>query len=189
MTAITPLMPRQTVPSLSVSTVDGGSWSLADQNPENFTLVVFFRGLHCPICGMYLKDLNSKLEEFAAKGVNVVAISSDNEERAKKAAERWGTDKLTMGYGLDLDQAREWGLYISSSNGVTSSGDQEPALFSEPGLFLVRPDGTLYFGTVQTMPFARPDFKQLLGALDFVIAKGYPARGEVVDHHQADAAD
>ena len=40
---------------------------------------------------------------------------------------------------------------------------------------------TLYFGTVQTMPFARPHFADILGALDFVIAKSYPARGEVTD--------
>ncbi|MCR9255082.1 MAG: AhpC/TSA family protein [Alphaproteobacteria bacterium] len=188
MSTISPLMPRQAVPALTVQTVQGGTWTLADQQPDNFTLVVFYRGLHCPICGTYLKDLQSKLADFAAKGVNVVAISSDGQERAEKSAQRWKITDLTLGYGLSLDDARKWGLYISSSNGATSTGDQEPALFSEPGLFLVRPDGTLYFGTVQTMPFARPDFSQLLGALDFVIAKDYPARGEVVDHKAADAA-
>ncbi|MFN5132845.1 MAG: AhpC/TSA family protein, partial [Candidatus Fonsibacter sp.] len=30
----------------------------------------------------------------------------------------------------------------------------------------------------QTMPFARPIFKDLLGAIDFAISKNYPARGE-----------
>ena len=39
-------------------------------------------------------------------------------------------------------------------------------------------DGTLYYGAVQTMPFARPQFQDLLGAVDFAIAKNYPARGE-----------
>jgi hypothetical protein len=63
---------------------------------------------------------------------------------------------------------------------VTSIGIEEPALFSEPGLFLVRPDGTLYYAAVQTMPFARPHFDELIGALDFAIAKDYPARGEHV---------
>ena len=58
-------------------------------------------------------------------------------------------------------------------------------MFSEPGLFLVRPDGTLYFASVQTMPFSRPRFADILGALDFVIANDYPGRGEVVDHHIA----
>ena len=42
-----------------------------------------------------------------------------------------------------------------------------------------RPDHTLYFAIVQTMPFVRPHFSELLTALDFVIAKDYPARGEV----------
>jgi hypothetical protein len=109
-------------------------------------------------------------------------ISSDNMDRATKAKEQWGMDKLTVGYGLELDKAREWGLYISSSRGKTSVGIEEPALFSEPALYLVRPDGTLYFGAVQTMPFARPRFTDILQALDFVMKNDYPARGEVIDH-------
>lgn len=52
------------------------------------------------------------------------------------------------------------------------------ALFSEPGVLIVRPDGTLYCGSTQTMPFARPSFQDLLGAIDFAVAKDYPARGE-----------
>lgn len=43
-------------------------------------------------------------------------------------------------------------------------------------MFLAKPDGTLYFGTVQTMPFARPHFDELMAAIDFTIAKIYPAR-------------
>jgi len=43
---------------------------------------------------------------------------------------------------------------------------------------LIRPDGTLYFGTVQTMPFARPHFNEMLQAIDFVLKNNYPARGE-----------
>jgi len=53
-----------------------------------------------------------------------------------------------------------------------------PMRLSEPGVFIVRPDSTLYYGSAQTMPFARPSFQDLLGAIDFAIVKGYPARGE-----------
>ena len=81
--------------------------------------------------------------------------------------------------GSTLAAARDWGLFISSSRGKTSAGIEEPAQFSEPGVFLVRPDGTLYWSAIQTMPFARPHFRELLSAVDFVIAKDYPARGEV----------
>ena len=59
-----------------------------------------------------------------------------------------------------------------------SMGIEEPPLFSEPDVFLVRPDGTLYDGAVQTMPFARPGFNDLLGAVDFPSDKSYAARSE-----------
>ena len=101
-------------------------------------------------------------------------------ERAAITKEKWALPALTLGYGLDLETARRWGLYISASKGPTSAGVVEPDLFIEPGLFVVRPDCTLYFASVQTMPFARPHFSDILGALDFVIAKNYPARGEVL---------
>jgi hypothetical protein len=41
--------------------------------------------------------------------------------------------------------------------------------------------GTLYFGSVQTMPFARPHFADILAAIDYVLKNNYPARGEVRD--------
>ena len=182
MTALKPLFPRQPVPALEVATLGGGTWRLGDRKPENFTLVVFYRGLHCPICRGYLGDLDRKAAEFAERGVEAVAISSDGEARARQSKSDWKLETLTLGYGLGLDEARAWGLYISSGRGKTSTGVEEPALFSEPGLYLVRPDGTLYFGTVQTMPFARPNFADILKAVDFVVAKDYPARGEVLDH-------
>src|SRR5213075_1496094 len=56
---------------------------------------------------------------------------------------------------------------------------REPAHFSEPAFYLIRPDGTLYFGSVQTMPFARPHFSDILAAIDYVLKNNYPARGEV----------
>jgi peroxiredoxin len=173
------LLPRRPVPDLEIATLAGRSWHLVEQHPETFTMLVFYRGLHCPICGRYLKDLDNRLSQFEAKGVKVLALSSDTEERARQAWTDWRLEHLTLGYGLPLAKAREYGLYVSSGRGLTSAGVEEPAQFSEPGLFLLRPDRTLYFGAVQTMPFARPNFAEILQALDFVLAKDYPARGEV----------
>lgn len=132
-------------------------------------------------CYMVLADLDTKLDDFRERGVEVIAISTDSRERAEETRARWRVPGLTLGYGLSLEDARAWGLFISTSRGTTSTGVAEPDLFAEPGLFLVRPDGTLYFGSIQTMPFARPAFGEILGALDFVLANDYPARGEVTD--------
>jgi peroxiredoxin len=172
------LIPRQPVPALNVPLVGGGRFVLGASPGEKFDLIVFYRGLHCPICAKYLLELERLAPEFAQRGVSILALSSDEEGRAVEMAQKVQAQHLRFGYGLSLASAKQWGLYISASRGKTSIGIEEPALFSEPGVFIVRPDGTLYYGAVQTMPFARPAFQDLLGAIDFAIAKDYPARGE-----------
>ena len=175
---MTKLTPRKSVPDLEVATLDGRTWRLSDSRPDHFTMIVFYRGLHCPLCAAYLRDLDGKVEAFRKLGIEPVAISSDTEDRARQAKTEWGLETLTVGYGLPIEVARRWGLYVSTGRGKTSTGVEEPAIFSEPGLFLVRPDGTLYAASVNTMPFARPNFGELLKAIDFIIEKDYPARGE-----------
>ena len=177
-TSPTPLMPRQPVPALDLPLVGGGRYVLGSDGGERFDLVVFYRGLHCPLCAKYLMELERLVPEFATRGVQVVAVSSDGAERAQAMAEKVRAQGLRFAYGLPLPVARQWGLYVSASRGTTSIGIEEPALFSEPGVFIVRADGTLYYGSTQTMPFARPVFAELLAAVDFAIAKDYPARGE-----------
>ncbi len=172
------LMPRQITPDLSVPTLDHGNFDLGSDGSERGTVVCFYRGLHCPLCANYLTELEKKVGDFAERGVKTIAISSDGEERARAMADKIGASKLRFGYDLSLPKAKEWGLYISTSRGKTSIGIEEPALFSEPGLFMVTPEQSLYYGSVQTMPFVRPHFSELVGALDFAIANDYPARGE-----------
>ncbi len=172
------LMPRYPVPALNVPLTNGERYVLGAKPGASFDLVVFYRGLHCPICAKYLLELERLAPDFASRGVAVVAISSDDADRAQQMAAKVNAVAVRFGHSLSLRSAREWGLYISASRGKTSIGIEEPALFSEPGVFIVRPDGTLYYGAVQTMPFARPQFQDLIGAIDFAVSKDYPARGE-----------
>lgn len=175
---MTGLVPRKPVPALEVPTLDGDTWSLANQTPEKYSMVLFYRGRHCPVCKLQLEDLTKKLGDLSARGAEVIAISTDDEDRARDTAAEWALDGLKIGYGMTVEKAREWGLYISSSRGKTSLGIEEPPLFNEPGLFLVRPDGTLYWSIVQTMPFLRPHFAELVAVLDRIEQMDYPARGE-----------
>jgi peroxiredoxin len=174
------LIPRRKTPDLAVETVAHGRFDLASEKSEQGTVVCFYRGLHCPICATYLAELERLTPDFAERGVTTIAISSDSQERAQAMADKLKAKNLRIGHGLSLAQAKEWGLYISTSRGKTSIGIEEPALFSEPGLFMVTPEQMLYYGSVQTMPFVRPHFSELVGALDFAIKNNYPARGEYV---------
>jgi peroxiredoxin len=172
------LVPRAPVPSLRVGTVGGPCWRLCDQKPKHFTLVLFYRGLHCDQCRAQLQDLERKVDGFHRRGVSVLAVSADTRERAERTAVAWGIDSLTLCWGLTIDQARAWGLYVSDGRGVGGAGVEEPTWFVEPAMFLVNPDGTLYAGLVQTMPFARPRLDDVLHAIDLVTGSQAPPRGD-----------
>ena len=167
------LTPDQTVPALAVDTLDGKRFDIAQQAPKNFTQVVFYRGLHCPVCKGYLKALDGRIGEFAERGIDTIAISMDSRERAEESAKTWELKRVPIGYGLSEASARAWGLYMSRS----IMPQEANSLFTEPGLFLVRPDRKLYYASVQSMPFGRPAFTEMLQALDLVMARNYPARG------------
>ncbi len=174
--------PRQQAPDLSFNLTNGETWSLKDQSPRTFTMVIFYRGLHCPVCKGYLQKAQALLSDYSERGVEVVAVSMDGEDRARQTVDEWELDKLSVGYGLSQAQAQAWGLYFSG--GIK---DPEPELFSEPGLFLVRSNGELYYAAINSMPFGRPDLNEMLKAVDFVCEKDYPARGEA--EPEAVAAD
>lgn len=169
----TPL-PRQPAPHLAFELTDGTRWTLSDQHPEHFTMVVFYRGLHCPVCKKYLQELTQLQAKFSERGTEVVAVSMDTPKRARKAVEEWDLGDLPVGHSLTEEQARQWGLYLSDA-----IKDTEPERFNEPGLFLIEPDGTLFYVGINSMPFGRPELAAMLKAIDFVLEENYPARGEV----------
>ncbi len=167
------VIPGKEVPRLIVDTINGMLWNLRDQKPQNLTLAVFYRGLHSPDCKLYLEELNSKFDKFRKKGINIVCISADNKSLSEKTAIEWEVEKLTIGYDFSIEDARLWDLYISK--GIN---DTEPDTFFEPGLFIIRPDNTLYAALIQSMPFVRPDLKTLLKTIDYILNNDYPARGK-----------
>jgi len=165
--------PREPTPPLDVALAGGGRFILGATKPKNFTLVVFYRGLHCQRCKGYLGELDRLLPEFARRGVDVVAVSADPKGRAETSVKNWGLSKLKVGYGVDIDVAREWGLFISRA-----IRDDEWPIFTEPGTFLVDPDGRLNVAVINSITRMRPYAKDILDTIDRLIETKAPARGE-----------
>ena len=146
--------PREPAPQLEVKLLDGSTWRLRDAKPTTFEMIVVYRGLHCPICKIYLGELEAKLPEFSKRGVDVIAVSTDSRDRAERAKTEWGLDKLRLGCELSIANARVWDLFISRA-----IRDGEPPEFSEPGLFLIKPDGTLFYASRGSAPWGRPPIR------------------------------
>lgn len=169
------MKPRQPAPPLRVPTVDDGAWDLALQEPERWTLIAFYRGLHCPICRRWLRELDRRRDELAARGVtSVLAVSGDTPARARQAKEDWRIGSLVIGHSLSLEQMRAWGLFVSEA-----IADNQMPIFSEPGVVLVDADGALYYVALTSMPFGRPRWDDVVEQLDYAIENNAPARGNV----------
>jgi peroxiredoxin len=134
------MKPREKTPELELSLINDTSWSLKKQEADKYTLILFYRGYHCPVCRKQLEEVKENLSRLMERGIHVIAISMDSEEKAKKSGKEWDIAELPIGFGLSKEQAKEWELYLSQ--GIN---DKEPELFSEPGMFLIKADQTLYF--------------------------------------------
>ena len=166
------LTPDAPVPGLKLPLVGGGTFDLSTEKPENFTMVVFYRGYHCPVCKNYLGGLASLLGEYEQAGFTVVAASMNGPELAEKTAKEWDLGNVRLAHSVTVEDAKNWGLWISKA-----FKDVEADIFVEPGLFWIRPDGKLYLADISNMPWARPDLKNLVSKVGYALENSYPARG------------
>lgn len=164
--------PGAQAPALELPVVGGDDFRLADRTPRLFTMLVFNRGLHCPVCRAQLTELDRRFAELADRGIDVVSISAEAEDRATRMRDDWGLENVPLAHGLSETQMREWGLFVSRA-----ISDDEPAVFNEPALFLIAADGSVYYEAVLSMPAGRPRLDDLLKSIDFWTANDYPARG------------
>jgi peroxiredoxin len=166
------VLPGQAAPELDLPIAGGGRFRLSDSRPRLFTMIVFNRGLHCPVCRAQLSELNRRIEELAERGIEIVSVSGETAERAERMRTEWGIARVRLAYAFTEPEMRAWGLFVSHA--IT---DDEPPVFNEPGLFLIRPDGTIYYESILSMPVGRPRLGDLLDGIAFWTEHDYPARG------------
>ncbi|TMH85637.1 MAG: redoxin domain-containing protein [Betaproteobacteria bacterium] len=160
-------VPEDTMPGFEAGLVGGRAWRLAEEHPSKLALLAFYRGVHCPICRHWLGELERLVPRFTEHGVSVIALSCDTRERAERAKREWRLEQLRIGYGVNPDDARKAGLYL------TEEADHH--LYTEPAILAVKPeDGTLYASWVQSSPHARPHFAEVLSAVESMLATDLP---------------
>lgn len=169
------MRPGTTAPELKIESFSNKEWDLHKVQPDKYTLVVFYRGLHCPICKKHLQALSKNISAFKKEGVSeIIALSGDTKEKAIEAKEKWGLTDLNLGFEQSTKSMSEWGLFISKS-----IKDSEPHFFGEPGVFLIDKESKIFSSATCSMPFARPQIEDLLSGIKFMNENDYPRRGTI----------
>lgn len=159
------------VGALSFPNVDGQQPITVGQSTDRWTMLFVYRGQHCPRCKRYLNKLNDALPAWVDV-MDVVVVSADTQEKALADKKEFGWD-FNLCYGLTETQMRTLGLYVSEP----LSEAETTGLFSEPGAFAIRPDGSLMLVDISNGPAARPDLEELLDGMKFNIENDRPVRG------------
>lgn len=163
--------PGAPVPATSFAHVDGGKRSIGGSS-DRWSLLIVYRGKHCPRCKRYLNKFNAMLDQWTAK-MDVTVVSGDTKEKALADRAEFGWD-FDLCYGMTEDQMRALGLYVSDPLSEAETNTR----FAEPGTFAMRPDGTLMLVDISNGPASRPDLEELLDGMIFNIDNDRPVRGK-----------
>ncbi|MFT4700926.1 MAG: peroxiredoxin [Yoonia sp.] len=158
------------VPEMTFAKVGGGNVTVGGLR-DRWSLLVVYRGKHCPRCKKYLNKFNAMLAEWDAI-MDVVVVSADTEDKANADVAEFGWS-FDLGYGLTEAQMHALGLYVSDPLFEAETTTR----FAEPGTFAIRPNGELVLVDISNGPAARPDLEELLDGMRFNIINDWPVRG------------
>lgn len=176
---ISPLLIGEAMPDIAVTSMDGSARSLADIFKEKPTVLVFYRGGWCPYCNVQLAALGQEEETILALGYQIVAISLDQPEKLRQAA-----DKAELRYRLYSDAsgalAKAAGIAFQSPEKYQDllrdwSGGQNEGFMPVPAVFVLDTKGEILF------EYINPNFRQrlsgelLLAVLGALAAETAPA--------------
>lgn len=160
-----------TLAPITLPKVGGGEIVLGGAR-ENWSLIVVYRGKHCPRCKKYLNGLNEMRDKWYDAGFDIAVISADPIEKAQADLTEFGW-AFDLGYDLSEAQMTALGLYMSDP----LSESETTRRFAEPGVFVLRPDGSLLLIAISNGPSARPDLSELLDGMVFTKDNNRPPRG------------
>lgn len=158
-------------PAFTVPKLGGGSLAFGGDR-DRWTLLIVYRGKHCGRCKTYLGKFEQAYAKWQAAGFDVACVSADPQEKASADAQDCGWT-FDIGHDLQIDDMRRMGLYVSEP--LSEAETDRP--FAEPGVFCLRPDGTVQIVAISNGPAARTDLDELLDGMIFTIENDRPPRG------------
>ena len=144
-------------PSLELPAVGGGSIVLPDALAGSYGVVLVYRGSWCPYCAAQLSGFARAAEALAKAGIEVVALSVDDEATSAAFAEKRGLT-FPIAHSADAGEvADKVGCYVND----------EPRYLQSTG-FVLAPDGTVLTAVYSSGAIGRLVAADVIGFVDYV---------------------
>ncbi len=143
---------------------------------HNKILMVFYRGNWCPHCKKHLASLEEHLNEFTKKGVFVMVVTPESEERTKQTAEKWKTNfsiihdvdnKIMNDYKVAFEVNKENvpNYYGYVTNKVATYNVENNNILPVPATYIIDQNGKISYVQYDPNYKNRSDFSEILKSL------------------------
>ena len=156
---------------MSFPKIGGGEVTVGGTR-DSWTLLVVYRGRHCPRCKKYLNILDGMRDQWTDAGFDIAVVSADTLEKAEADKDEFGW-RFDLAHDLSETQMNTLGVFVTEP--LSQPEAERP--FAEPGVFVIRPDGSLLLIAISNGPSARPDLAELLDGMIFTKENDRPPRG------------
>ena len=151
---ICPVLIGSEVPSLQLTDVDGAAQNLQEIIKKQPSVIIFYRGGWCPYCMKHLKDVEKSVTELSQLGYQVIAISSDKPNDAKKTKE-----KRSLSFTVLSDTS----AVVMQAFGIAFDPESKKhPVLPVPSVFLIDKNGKIVFEHVDPKYSRRLDAEILV---------------------------
>ncbi len=163
------------LPAFSLSDENGNKVSSIDLLARGPLVISFYRGVWCPYCNMELQALEEALPKFQEIGVNLIAISPQNQVNSRKSVAKNNLsfpilsdphNDVAASFGLRFampDYLVE--LYKSLKNDLPAFNGDASWTLPMPARYVVGQDGVILYAEVNPDYTRRPEPDDMLPAL------------------------
>lgn len=173
--AAEPLKQGDTIPDVTVQTVDDKPLRLKELVAEAPTVLIFYRGGWCPFCTRHLSALVDIQDDLKAVGVQMLAISIDQPSKLKETPQ-YDEFSYTLLSDADAEAAEAFGLVFTVPDELVAKYKSEYGIDLEaasgathhklphPAVYVVSEDGTIQFDYVNEDYKVRLEPQKVLAA-------------------------
>jgi peroxiredoxin len=151
------LNPGDSFPRLTVSTPGGGTVTVPDTFAGGFGVVLLYRGSWCPYCNAQLRAFQRAGDTLAELGIQVVALSVDDEATTAALVEKLGLT-FPVGHSADARAVAELtGAFVNA----------EPLHLQSTG-FVLDPEGKVVVSVYSSGAIGRLVPEDVIGLIRYL---------------------
>lgn len=147
----------QIFPRLEIRAVGGGVLTLPDDLAGSFGVVLIYRGAWCPYCNAQLASFSRAADKLREIGVNVVAVSVDDEATSAALVEKHDL-QFPVGHSANADD-------VAEATGAFSNDDPHHL---QPTGFVLAPDGALLTAVYSSGAIGRLTAEDVVGLVGYL---------------------